>query len=281
MNQTTRPHRGWSALYAGLTSLGALSLVETRAAVFAVLLLIIGLAQVSSSSVLDASRSRFWTRVLSIGLGLSILGLGRFIFQEALPGISEAKGRDSNKRAVSLLREIYFAQNAMRRYGMVDPDGDGVGSAGRLGELTGVVKARGTIQLETPPLAPRLAPRTDTRSGPATEHEGYLFFACLPKPGGGWSARSDAKVDEERAERNWIAYAWPMASNLPHKKAYAIDEHEGIYELDNLNQKELVYVGGLHPPPCDSLPKAESDKWKPWNGKTRLEGLPGDKPDNR
>lgn len=263
-------------LYALTAVTGVASLVETRLAVFAVLLLIIALASVSSTRTPPRGQTA-WTWVLSGALVISILGLGRFIFQEALPGISEAKGRDSSKRAVSLLREIYFAENAMRRYAMIDPDGDGVGGAGRLAELTGHAPARGRRNLQTLPLAPRLAPLIETAHGPATEHEGYLVLVCVPKAGGGLTAQMADPVDEERAERRWIAYAWPQASGLPHKQAYAIDEHEGIFELDNENERGLIYVGAAYAPPCDALVRPEGPRFRPWGGKKPRLDLPGDR----
>ncbi len=265
-------------LYGLVALIGVASVFETRLSVFAVLLLVIGLASVSSSKHLSRDRARLFIWLLSSSLVLATLGLGRFIFKEALPGISEAKGRDSSKRAVSLLREIYFAQNAARRYAMIDPDGDGIGSALRLGELSGYHPARGTTTLSTPPLSPRLAPRLDTARGPATEHDGYLILICLPEPGGTWTATVEATVDEEMAERNWLGYAWPIASGLPQTSAFAIDEHEGIYEYHNLERGDLIYVGATHPPPCDALRSPDAPQsWTAWGGKVPRTELPGER----
>jgi len=273
-NETTpQGSSRWMRLFYSTAALvGALSVMETRLAVFAVLLLVIALASWSSSTRKHGRVSGNWTLILSISLALATLGLGRFIFKEALPGISEARGRDSEKRAVSLLREIYFAENAMRRYAMIDPDHDQIGGAGRLSELTGQ-----TAHLSSPPLAPRLQPRMSTAQGPATEHEGYLVLVCVPGPNGTWTARPDDAVDEEARERNWVAYAWPSAAHLPHSRAFAIDQHERIIVSDNHDERGLVFVGATYPPPCgplDSLPNRA--KWVSWQGKLSRSDLPGD-----
>lgn len=259
-------------LYGLAFALGAISIIETRLSVFVVLLLIIALASLSRSQA-----DKRWAWALGCALVLATIGLGRFIFKEALPGIAEARGRDSSKHAVSMLREIYFAQNAMRRYAMIDPDQDKVGSAARLGELTAQVLARGSIRLPNVPLAPRLSPRIETAHGQATEYQGYLFYVCLPQADGKWTAQTDALVDEEKSERNWLAYAWPSAANLGHKHAYVIDQHERILEFNNEQNHMLIFMGAAFAPPCDSLFNPGPDiHWDTWSGKTPRAELPGD-----
>ena len=258
-------------LYAAVSILGALSIIETRLSIFVVLLLIIALASLSKSV-----KDKKWAWILGSALLMATLGLGRFIFKEALPGIAEARGRDSSKHAVSMLREIYFAQNAMRRYAMIDPDHDKIGSAARLGELTGQIPARGSVHLANPPLAPRLSPQIETAHGRATENQGYLFYICLPQANGEWTAQESAGVDDEKAERNWLAYAWPSAPNLGHKRAYAIDQHERIVEFENERNQKLVFMGATFAPPCDSVLKVDqSTDWTLCGGKTPRTDLPG------
>lgn len=269
-DDSLRVQPGVAAAYTLVTALGGASLVWPKLAVFSVLLSVIALASLSRKT-----DKGVWTVLLTTGLSLSVLGLGRFIFKEALPGIAEARGRDSERRAVSLLREIYFAQNAMRRYGMIDPDGDGTGSAGRLSELTGHSPSRGNIRLSSPPLAPRLIPLTETRWGPATNYEGYLFLACIPAADGAYTAQPQAPVDEEAAEKSWLAYAWPAANGLPHSALYVIDAHEGIFVSDNRRGNELRFVGATHAPPCDTLVSPPSGvTFTAWQGKKPRADLP-------
>ena len=165
--------------FLALAALGVAAAFETRLSIFTFLLLIIGFAALTR---FEHPKKKLVAIALSLGMLGTSVGLFRFILQEALPGIIEARGRASSSKAVSLLREVLFAQDAARRYAMIDPDGDGVGSAGLLGELTAAAGVRGTQKLlSTPPLASRYRPTTPTRSGPAMEADGYLFLICLPK----------------------------------------------------------------------------------------------------
>lgn len=259
-------------LLTGCALLGLLSLWETRVSIFAVLILVIALA--SSSRSAD-TRSRRLTPLLWVGLCGAILGIGRFVWQEALPGIAEARGRASSKKAVSVLREILFAQDAMRRYAFIDPDGDSVGSAGTLGELSGAVVSRLTQKMVASPLAPRFSPRVLTSSGPASAHDGYLFMVCLPGVDGTWHARVSQEIQPEDSERRWLAYAWPESPGPAHSAAYFIDEHERILESQNNHRGELRLDGPHKAPACDdALAPATAPHWQTWRGKQARQELP-------
>lgn len=262
-----------------LLVIGALGLftgIEPRLSVFSGLLLVIGYASISR---LEHPRKKMVVWLLAAGTLSTSVGMVRFIWGDALPGIAEARGRATSKKAVSLLREILFAQDALRRHGMIDPDGDGVGSAGLLAELSGAEGARGKVRLKTPPLSPRFAPRTLSAVGPINEQEGYLLLICLPTKEGGWATHHAADIDDEAAERRWIAYAWPSQAGLGHSAAYFINEHEEILESSNLEQDGLRLVGAQAPPPCDdALGENKAAQWRVWNEKTRREALPGEKP---
>lgn len=241
--------------------------------VFSVLLHVIALAATTRMAE-DLVR---WVRPLLLASGLcSLVGMTRFVLVDALTGIVEARGRDSSARAVSILREILFAQDAMRRYAFIDPDGDGVGSAGRLGELTGVHGARQGPPLATPPLAPRLAPSVSTRSGPAYEHGGYFFLICLPGPGGKWATTPSDPVDDEAAERRFLAYAWPTTKDAPHSAAFFMDEHERILESDEQVAGAPRLVGPAGAPDCDDA-LVRTELWRPWRGKQPRAELPGER----
>lgn len=265
--------RAHAILLACSALFGAASGFYPPLSVFAVLALVIALA--SAVRFVHPRRRHF---LLALGLGtlLSFVGLYRFVTGDALEGIIEARGRATSARAVSLLREILFAEDAARRYAMIDPDGDGVGSAGLLGELTGAEPARGRITLATPPLAPRLAPHVITPRGPALASDGYLFLVCLPAAGGGWVTRPDGAIDEELAERRWVAYAWPESSKGPHVEAYFIDEHERILTFANTGPDGARILGGPeHAPACD-LALGDA-RFVPWKGKKPRAELPGDR----
>lgn len=257
-----------------VAGIGFVSIWETRAAIFAILLLVIALASLFRFQHPQKPKIKL---LLVISLVAATAGMGRFVWQEALPGIAEARGRASGKKAVSLLREILFAQDALRRLAMIDPDGDGIGSAGRLGELAGSDRARGGETLSSPPLELRFSPRIATKSGPATEQDGHYMIICLPGSDTQWVTHPGAGVDEEKAERRWIAYAWPAQPGLAHTAAYFIDEHERILESDNRESGGLRLVGSEFSPSCDdALAEATGGNWRPWEGKTARTNLPGD-----
>ncbi len=264
---------GHAWLLGSAALLGCVSALYPPLSVFAVLALVIALA--SAVRFAHPRRSSF---LLALGLGtlLSGVGLYRFVTGDALSGIIEARGRATSAHAVSLLREILFAEDAARRYAMIDPDGDGIGSAGLLGELTGAQPARGRIHLAHPPLAPRLTPHVITPSGPALSADGYLYLVCLPGVGGTWVTRPDGAVDEELAERRWVAYAWPESSDGPHVETYFIDEHERILTFDNVDPTGArILAGPERAPACDfALGNA---RFVPWKGKKPRPTLPGDR----
>jgi len=260
----------WFALGVAVSGVG--SLLIAPLSVLAVLLHVIGLA----STTRMAASTRRWVRPLLIITGVcSLAAMTRFVLRDALSGIIEARGRDSSARAVSVLREMLFAQDAMRRYAFIDPDGDGIGSAGRLGELTGVHGARQGDPLATPPLSPRLTPGASTRSGPAAEQGGYYFLICVPGPGGSWATRPRDPVDDETAERRFVAYAWPTAAGAPHTAAFFMDEHERILESDSMAGSVPRLVGTSAAPACDDA-LVQPELWRPWRGKKPRESLPGD-----
>ncbi len=263
-----------------IAALGIASLWDVRLSIFALLLLVIGLAAMTRVPRGEARPLQF---LLLFGLVCALGGMVRFVWEEALPGIAEARGRASGKRAVSLLREILFAQDAMRRYAFIDPDGDEVGSAGTLAELSGSSPARTSSEvLHSPPLSLRLAPRVITSSGPATEQDGHLLLVCVPARGGGFTSRHTDVIDDEKAERRWVAYAWPAAEGLGHTSAYSIDQHERILESQNRppqprTQDALRLVGPARAPSCDDAwNEATKGLWTPWEGKRPRPGLPGD-----
>lgn len=263
------------SLFWAVALFGVASAIETRLSVFAFLLLVIALAALTRLSHPSKQKLRW---ALGVSLLFTSIGLCRFILGEAMPGIIEAHGRASSQRAVSFLREILFAQDAMRRLAPLDVDGDRIGSAGLLGDLTTRASSRATSSLPSPPLAPRYAPRVGTRSGPAVLESGYLFLVCLPRAGGGWTASPSEPIDEEAAERLWIAYAWPSDAHLPHETAYFIDEHENILETLNRAGAGLRLVGSPASPSCDdALSAAHRKEYKPWRGKKPRSGLPGDR----
>ena len=84
-----------------------------------------------------------------------------------------------------------FAEDSARRVATHDPDRDGIGSALLLGELTTALPLRGAEPIPVP-LLESYPGLTTTALGPACEIGGYFLIVCVPKQGGGFTARPEA-----------------------------------------------------------------------------------------
>lgn len=258
--------RGRLALSLVLLLFGALSLWQLKLSPF----LLVGSFIAYVALPKRPPRVLTWT-TLAAG-ALSLVGFTRFLVLEAVPGIVEGGTRATQNVAVSRLREILFAEDTLRKTAEVDPDADGIGSAGLLGELTAASGLRGGARLN-PPRLERYAAPIPTPSGPAIEMGGYLFMVCLPRAGGGFTAEAGVPVDDELAERRFLAYAWPAAADRGLNNAYFLDEHERILVAESSGSTR---VGPDHPPPCDDALRAGGD-WRTWRDKKPRQSLPGDR----
>jgi len=191
-----------------------------------------------------------------------------------VPGMVEGGTTATEQRVVSRLREVLFAEDAWRKNAYYDPDGDRVGSAGLLGELSAEFGVRGGKRVEPAVLEgyPKLV---DTRLGPAAELGGYLLLVCLPKQGGGYGAKPGDAIDDEAAERHFYAYAWPAQRGQGLTKAYFLDEHERILLADSQEAEPRRLIGIDAPPSCDdvSAPGTAGD-WRVWRHKKPRRSLP-------
>jgi hypothetical protein len=270
----------WASLRAaGVCILALAALLFPRMALPAAFLTFLAYLSLPSG---EFEQRRIWRATLLVASIASGVALVRFVAREALPGMVAGGNEAQERSAIARLREILFAEDLMRTKAYVDPDHDGVGSAGRIDELAGTSPVRGGRRLQVPPLNPAFGKAEQTRIGPALQTEGYLFVVCVPKRGGGFTARPSDAVDEEKAERRFIAYAWPAAAGRSVGAAYAIDEHERILESSNVEPgkpREPHYASPGFPPPCNAAvaPTTRND-WKPWKGKKPRRRLPGDKP---
>jgi hypothetical protein len=232
----------------------------------------------SALALVDAASPRLWLCLAA----LSLLPFGRFVVLRAAPGIVEAGENNLAKNAMYKLREIHLAEDALRRMGAWDPDGDGIGSAGTLAELTAATPMRGQQPLAIGPLHVRFAP--DER-GIVCIGE-YCFIVYVPP-------------DDELAERRYLAYAWPerdrpagpsmIVNGAPRDvmrgQVLMLDEHERIFECDN-----SPHYDRSHPPPMfaglaeatwSSLPAqpvgTDGCTWRPWRNKQPSSRLSGDR----
>lgn len=265
-----RPPRPW--LYAALLAACAVSLVVLKLAPF----LLVGCFIAYVALPAQRPRSVTW---LTAGAGLlATLGFLRFLVLEAMPGIVQGGTRATENAAVSKLREILFAEDSLRKKAEIDPDRDGIGSAGLLAELSGFAGLRGE-KLLVPPLLERCPAPIETPVGDAVELGGYLFMVCLPKAGGGFTAQARVPIDEEAAERRFLAYAWPSADKRGLKYAFFMDEHERILFAKSGTQRgKARRLGPEAPPSCeDAIAASSAGAWQVWRHKQPRRALPGDR----
>ncbi len=217
-----------------------------------------------------------------------IVGLVRFVIEEAMPGIVEGGHRALVTRAIAKLRVLRFSEDVAREQAYWDPDGDGVGSALLLEEMLGATLIRGKEQAPQGLLGPIGVP-TDTPVGRALVSDGYAIVLYLPGRDGRGVARAGVPIDEERAERRWVAYAWPVQDGAGERPVIFLDEHERVLLLAN-EAPGPRYFGLEQPPPAGAAltgPTLDADAavngrgqdggiWKRWKDKQPRETLPGD-----
>ena len=249
------------------------SVVVTKLALFAAVATLLGFVSLPSGPVGAVRVSKL---ALAVGAVCATIGTFRFLVLEAVPGMVEGGTTATEQRVVSRLREILFAEDAWRKDAFYDPDGDHVGSAGFLGELSAEIGVRGGKRVE-PAVLESYPKLVDTRLGPAAEVGGYLILVCLPKKGGGYTAQPQDAVDDERAEREFYAYAWPAQRGQGLDFAYFLDEHERILLADSRETEPRRLIGVDAPPTCDDVSASTTrDEWRVWRHKVPRATLPYD-----
>ena len=263
----------WTVLLrvALLCAAGFLSVLVTKLSLFAAVGALLGFVSLPVEPKRAVRRLKL---SLLLGGACATVGVFRFLVLEAVPGMVDGGTTAAEQRVVSRLREILFAQDAWRKNAFVDPDGDHVGSAGLLGELSGQIGVRGK-QLSDPSVLQNYPKLVDTQLGPAADIGGYLVLVCLPKQGGGYTAKPSDAVDDERAERSFYAYAWPAERGQGLGTAYFLDEHERILLADSRETEPQRLLGVGAPPACDdvSAPSTAAD-WRVWRHKKPRASLP-------
>lgn len=247
-----------------------LSIHFTKLALFAAVGTFLAWASLPSVPARELRRERWLLLAAALASGL---GLVRFLIVEAIPGIVAGGNRFTEQRAISRLREILFAEDTARRIAARDPDADAIGSALLLGELAADIPVRGAGRLPVP-LLESYPEQVETALGPASEIGGYYLAVCVPKAGGGFTARPGDAVDEELAERRFIAYAWPSGTAPGLASAIALDEHERISLAP---ARAGLRFGAETPPSCDdTAASATRGAWTAWRDKKPRQSLPGE-----
>ncbi len=286
--QQTDPNSARHAMLrvAALLLISALGVVWSKLSVVTgFLALVVGL---SLPRLSGPAKLRAWG-MLWLAVACSTVGFFRFVLDEAIPGVIAGGQAAVSKHTVAFLRTIVTAQDKLRQAATMDHDGDGIGSAARLSELSGLSPLRNGATLEIPALALKpeqlltgKAESDETAVAPApgvrelVANGAYLFQLCLPTPDGGFSADRNAKIDEERAERHYLLYAWPRSGDpgAP-SDVYFSDEHEALAVFDD---QRALFRGTLNPPDCNAAQAGSptASLFRAWKDKQPRTTLPGD-----
>ena len=266
------------ARVAGALMLALASLLVRPLALAAVL---VTLVVFLSLPALEGGRRVRALAALALSAAAAVTASIWFLIADAMPKIVVGGEVAVEQSALWRLREIVRAEDAMRTMAMVDPDRDGVGSAALVGELMGLLPLRGLRALDPPLLSRQYARLTETPLGPAAVANAYLLVVCLPTKSGGLTALPADAIDEERAERRFVAYAWPMKPERVEGlgRAYFVDEHEQILVSKNRGADgQSLWAGPNHSPPCDAaLADPTRASFRVWRGKKPRSSLPGDR----
>jgi hypothetical protein len=164
-----------------ILGLGIAAAVDPKHSFPAVFFCILGLITVGWADARSAARA-----LLLAAIGLSAVGLFRFVTEEAIPGVLAGGKAAIEKQAVGYCRTLVTAQDHARSQAYLDSDGDGVGSALGFEELAGLVALPDSKTIQEPPLALNRSLLRETALGPAVRQAGYLVAICLPSAGGGF-----------------------------------------------------------------------------------------------
>ncbi len=271
------PARFRPVLLVALVALTVAAGVMGKLAIFSALALLLGGVALRPSK----DTPLLWAAIGTLAV-INLVIMVRFTLHNAAPGVVAGGQRALARLAVSHLREIVFAEDIARERGLVDPDGDGVGSALTLGEMTSGTLRNGT---QNAPLLLRFRPL----GGDLFERDGYVFRLYVPGAAG-FVTEADQGVDDERAERRFVAYAWPLSAGAG-AKAAAIDEHERVVWSDNdapgqgyrgLDATPAAGAALARPDATTFVtpaqPGQDGGTWKPWRNKRGRRDLIGDRP---
>ena len=282
----------WSTLNrfaaAGALLLAGVAVVFPKASVFTFVFLLI--TSFALPRLFSRERS-IWAALFVLAFASHVYSFIEFVRTEAIFGMIEQHNKNASRVARSTLRHIIFAQDMMREQAYIDPDKDGIGSAGLIGELVGQSPLPDGAPLKAPLLHQKYKNTRDSSFGLLVEAEGYLFKVCLPTSEDRFISRRGPTVDFEKSERRFLAYAWPSEDRPGVHQAFFLDERERIYILNN--EPPRTYVGPDQQPACtatlkgpgvDATPPTDGSAsndghvWEWWRNKQPRTRLIGDKP---
>jgi hypothetical protein len=239
-------------------ALAALALVLAGLSIFLPIVAMPAFLVVTLAIIIVGGRAR----LLVAGLGGTLVAVGfvRFLLVYAVPNIVIAGQIAAEDKAVSRLREIRWAENAVREM-----------APGTYRPLSTLVAAGGAGASPEAPLSDRLfRPADDAKT--IFRIDAYDVRVYLPAAGGGWTS-DPARVDAAAAGGAFVAYAWPIGARHGGERVFFIDQDEQICESSS-----AAFRGPNAPPPATAAfsgvvgadcggPSAPD--WHPWKNKKR------------
>ncbi len=208
---------------------------------------------------------------------LALVGVGRFMAGWAFPSIVAMGTHAAGERAMSVLREVAWAERVSLEARAVDRDADGRPEFLPLAELT-----HHALAPRTP--VPSLRPENyqPLREAPGIEPGvfqvgGFAVMVYLPRAGGGGATIEKDGVDPAGARHRFVAYAWPAerpggVEAAKKERVFFVDEAETLCEAPNVNgylgrERHPEFDAALSEPSFDG-PRCGAGRdgapWKRW-----------------
>jgi len=169
----------------------------------------------------------------------------------AIPNLLAARLTSNEAAAIATLRNIVSAQAQFQATAKADGDYDGMGEYGSFQEMSSAVNIRVGTASEGGILHPPVVSSAFRNVSAAGEpsKSGYLFKIFLPNSSGQGLCPDETGtfvgVDQDLAETNWCAYAWPAHHGGSGRRCFMVNQTGDLVGTDF-----ATYDGtGANPPP--------------------------------
>lgn len=187
-------------------------------------------ALVGPSRSMRAAKAPRW---LSVVLLLLLAVVVVYAAVPNLDGVCRPNANDN--AAVAALKNIAVAQARVQAQAVIDCNHNGRGEYATFAELAATVPLRsssgdGAVVILDPP---SLFASFGKLVGGRVLRSGYAFQMFLPGRDVAWLGADTPSVasgiDADRAEGNWICYAWPLQPGVSGYRTYVIDAHGNLF----------------------------------------------------
>ncbi|MCA8969835.1 MAG: hypothetical protein KDC95_08635, partial [Planctomycetes bacterium] len=145
--------------------------------------------------------------------------------------------------AIATLKNVALGQAQVQASGVIDIDGDGKGEFGFFGEMSGALPIRESTLGSTDAAPKRIIPPVLSGAFCAvTDHgsvqrSGYWYRMYLPSESGVPTDEATmldgTRIDPERAEHSWCAFAWPIERGRSGIGCFAVDVMGAVWRTND------------------------------------------------